>query len=301
MVWGQRSTVTISGTGLTGYTSIDFEPADGLAIDEVRFTSSTQASVRVKVFDSAPEGERKIVLRGPQGRESNRLSFYVRQQTPYVGEVSPAVFHPGRIYVWGRPPYDREFRIAGMDLAGLEALESANTGSFSVTLFQDATDVAGFISIDSHATPGRQELNLIMPVVANLAIPIEIQPAPPTWPEIYDLELSDSFLSSNAIVYRGKFKFRDSDGDVASDKIAIRFIIDAPGGFSSNKHFTSGSFTVTGTTEGEVSFEIRDTPFLGFYREDTGTLPVAVTLIDGAGNLSNAAKVVKSRWHAWVF
>jgi hypothetical protein len=211
------------------------------------------------------------------------------------------VFHPGRIYVWGRPPYDKEFRVAGMDLAGLEALESAGAENFNVTLIPDATDVAGFISIDSRAAPGRHELNLIMPVVANLAIPIEIQPAPATWPEISGLELSDSFLSSNAIVYRGKFRFRDSDGDVASDKIAIRFIIDAAGGFASSKHFTSGSFTVTGTTEGEVSFEIRDTPFLGFYREYTGTLPVAVTLVDGAGNLSNAARVVKSRWHAGVF
>lgn len=300
MVWGERRTLNLSGTGLTGFTSVEFEPADGLALDEFRLSSSTSASVRVKVFDSAPAGERQLVLRGP-GRETNKLRFYVREQTPYIGEVSPAVLHPGRIYVWGRPPYDKEFRVAGMDLAGLEALDSAPQQNFDVTLISDPTDVGGFISVAENATPGRHELNLIMPVVASMTIPIEIQPAPPSWPEIFDLELEDAYFSSNAIVYRGKFKFRDTDGDVVRDKIAIRFIIDASGGFGSNKHYTSGGFTVTGTTEGEVSFEIRDTPFLGLYREYTGNLPIAVTLVDAAGNLSNAARVRKPRWLTSVF
>jgi hypothetical protein len=301
-VWGESRTLTLTGTRLTGMNEIVLDPAEGIVLEEPRF-QATSASARIKVFDGAPTGERTIWLKGPNG-ETNAFKIFIREQRPYIGEVNPPALHPGRIYVWGRPPFDKEFRVAGMDLGGLEALEGEVEG-LAVFMAQDATDAGAFLVVSKDAAPGIRDLQMVMPGIGSMTIPLHVEPTPPQWPEISDLRLEDSYISGNSIVYGGSFKFRDLDGDLSASSISIRFIIPVRGGLSTSRQYagslSSATFTVTGTTEGEVRFTIRDQPLFGLYTRYSGDLPVTVTLVDAAGNLSNAVGSIKQQWLVGLF
>jgi uncharacterized protein (TIGR03437 family) len=82
------STFTVSGQDLTGVSGIEFSPADGITVSNIR-GSATSVTAQLAIAPDAALGARSVTVISPGGR-SNALSFEIRQPPP-AGANNPPV------------------------------------------------------------------------------------------------------------------------------------------------------------------------------------------------------------------
>jgi len=93
-IWGQRSYVTLTGTGLSVLRGLTVSDPSQLSV-----LSDYPTSLVLAVEPNATPGERTISVFSAKG-QSNALPFTIRRGQPRISSILPGSVWPGRIY-WG--------------------------------------------------------------------------------------------------------------------------------------------------------------------------------------------------------
>ncbi len=85
---GQTLEVTITGTYLTGATSVSF--GAGISVNSFVVDSDTQIRANITIDAGATPGLRDVSVTTPGGTDTKPNAFNVSQGPPSIGSVSPA-------------------------------------------------------------------------------------------------------------------------------------------------------------------------------------------------------------------
>ena len=307
LVWGQTASVQLAGTSMNGASAVVFSDASNLRITSPVSATSTSVSFTLVVDGGAVEGQRTLTITGPNGT-SNPISFNVRAGNPALTQFQPAIVYLDRIYTSSTVYTDNKsnlLTITGADLAGVQSVAFSPSPGLLMDRGNTATSVFGRLYVSATTATGLHEFTVTSPSGTSNALTFDVEPPPPTAPVISDVTLNIPTTSSGGfITYSGSIKFTDSDGDIVSGKTGayLRFIATADtSSISLFPQLSVGAFDATGSfldfagqTSGTINFSYETRPLL--VTKFFSATPVAVTLIDSAGNPSNSVTISVPSW-----
>lgn len=332
LVWGQDVGIVVSAAGaLSGLNSLDVSPSDGLEIGPVEITtrlilgflSVSTATFRIKVHDEAPESDRTVTLSGNSGT-TNALTLRIRRPSPFIVTATPSVLQPGRLYFTkshptGTPP---SFVWNGIDLDASDTFfispPVARMYLSAVGLYPTKTAINGFVLVAPDAPSDTLDFRFLAPFRGEFGTSLKIEAPPSTAPLISDLNLSESENQFSGIIggeaiYSGSFRLEDSDGDIKAETLRIRMAVlvtNASQSYASAvdaSHGRSQNWPGPGATDADIRIEGDTAKFTIKVRYPLslltarGSLPIAVSVVDEAGNLSNTLISEKRIWHIPIF
>ncbi len=130
---GQALTVTITGTGFTGVTAVDF--GSGIAVNSYTVDNATQISASISVNDSATVGARDVSVTNAAGTGTLTSGFTVNQAPPVIASLTPNQGIQGQT---------ENVTISGSHFTGATAVDfgpGITTNSFTVTPSSGASEV----------------------------------------------------------------------------------------------------------------------------------------------------------------
>ncbi len=141
---GETVSLTISGTNLSGTTSVNFTPGVGITVSGIQSTTMRITCSLVIAADAA-SGARSLTVTTPGGT-SNSLTFTVNAVTgaPQITSLNPSTAKAGDTV---------NLTIAGTNLSGATAVNFASSSGIAVTNIQStATQVTCKVLINASAT-----------------------------------------------------------------------------------------------------------------------------------------------------
>jgi hypothetical protein len=154
---GATLTVTISGTDLSGATTVDF--ASGVTVTSFQVNpDGTQITADITIDAAATPGSRDISVTTPAGTDTLSGAFTVQLPPPVppvLTSVAPISGVCGQTLV---------AIISGTDLSGATTVDFAS--GVTVTSFQvnpDGTQITADITIDATASPGTRDVSVTTP------------------------------------------------------------------------------------------------------------------------------------------
>jgi uncharacterized protein (TIGR03437 family) len=275
------ATFTISGQNLGGARSIEFSPAGGVTVTNLRATP-TSVTAQVAIAASAPTGIRNVSV-VTSGGQSNALSFDVRSST--APPVRPAEIHSVNRRSGRAGETITDFTITGANLAAVTAIEFASPAGITVSELRPSdTMLTATISIDAGASTGFRTFRLISPggTPSPSFYIFNIHPAGPAGTfTISNLRVGAVSTSTNRTVIPITVDFEDPGGAATSGPVDINFNINrsAIHGF--------GSSNPEGVTPGQTSGTLRLTLNLSNQLRSGLSLLLDITLTNNRGVESN--------------
>lgn len=262
---------------------IDLDPGEGMQLSNtlVRSTFVGQPFEQsifgyITVDETAAEGRRQISVVTSAGR-SNSLPLYVVRARPEIFGIWPRAVWPGRIYT--------DVFIAGIELGSLQARvgEDLTIAPYTTTfLTGEVRPTKATVQVSATAARGVRMVRLPAAGVMSNAARVEVVDPPAEAPELLDVA-----LEQRAPAMKGRLRFRDADGDMASPALGygarLSAMILMDNGVPLEWSQTSIPIHLPGVKEGGLDFEIALSPL----PQAAGTR-VAFWLEDAAGNRSNA-------------
>ncbi|MFN7937367.1 MAG: hypothetical protein U0R19_28835 [Bryobacteraceae bacterium] len=263
---------------------IDLEPGEGLQLSNtlVRLTRVGQPFEQSIIFgyitvdETAAEGRQQISVVTSAGR-SNSLPLYVVRARPEIFGIWPRTVWPGRIYT--------DVLLAGMELGSLQASagEDLTIAPYTITfLTGEVGPTKATVQVSATAARGVRMVRLPAAGVMSNEAPIEVVDPPAEAPELLDVA-----LDQRVPAMKGRLRFRDADGDLASPGLGygarLSAVLLMDNGVPGETSPTSIPIHLPGVKEGSLDFEITLSPL----PQAAGTR-VAFWLEDAAGNRSNA-------------
>lgn len=278
-IWGQRATIALTGNGLSESNTITFSDPDQLTI--VNQQPVDGSVFQLLVGENAAPGERTLTVTTSRGT-SNPIPFTIRRGTPKLTTFTPSVLWPGRLYAYA---------ATGEDLAGVKSLEvtpDAGIRLLGPTLPPPHGGIAGTIRLDDTIPPGPLAIRALTATDVSEPFDVQVTPAPAVAPAIgaltpiairtYNANIQGAF--SGRADYTGEFEFTDTDADIKTGSRA-EMIIERTGGLTASP----GEIELL-PTPGKAKFTFTHST----RSSQQGPFTVWISLIDEAGNRSNARK-----------
>jgi uncharacterized protein (TIGR03437 family) len=308
-LWGQSSTVTLTGTGLSGIDRVEFSDPGGLQVTGNLSSTTTSVSFRVSVAGETTPGDRTIAVAGPGGR-SNAIPFTIRRGNPRLTVMSPTVVYPDRIYsASSLYSFSRDrFSLLGSDLAGVDQINFSPPEGFGLE-WSSGTLINGNLFVAADTPVGPHQVSVSSPGGTSNSLNFSVQSPPPTAPIISSVTLQPPTLSGGRITYRGSLTFADSDGDINAGCTAggtlwgtpkCSFIRMVALGTSLVVDATGSFLDLPGQSSGTIAMDFTVQAMLTIARSTTATR-VAVTFYDTIGHPSNTVIVQVPSWIAPIF
>jgi hypothetical protein len=269
------NTLALTGTNLSGVTSLDFSPAADITVSNLRSTATTVNAV-VTIGVNAAIGARTLSVVTAAGR-SNALAFTVNAAPadPTISSVSPGAAAQGETGI--------TLTISGQNLATVNALSFTPSAGITVTdIRATANSVTAQVAIGATAAIGSRTLAVVTPTSRSNTLAFNItagQPAP----------TSEYFPIRTGLAWDYKVNIPTS--------VALPFqpIIEAPAGllcasvFCGTSNFAAGdlNFSIAvnqslGVINGGESFRVTVTdPGPRFYFANSGPMELRVRSVQG--------------------
>jgi hypothetical protein len=149
---GETVNLTISGTNLSGTTSVNFAPGAGITVSGIQSTA-TQVTCSIAIAADASSGARSITVTTPGGT-SNALTFTVNAAVgaPQITSLNPSS---------GRQGDTISLTIAGTNLSGATTVNFTSSSGIAVTGIQSTpTQVTCNVLINASAVTGARTVTV---------------------------------------------------------------------------------------------------------------------------------------------
>ena len=270
LIWGQEATVVLNGTGLQGPNTIRFSDANQLTLFNGPYPGQ---AFSVRVEENATPGTRTLTVTNRKG-ESNPVPITIRRGEPRITALSPATAWPGRVY---------PLRIDGVDTAAVRTVEVSPAAAIRAQF--------GLLQLDEKVPTGPYQLRLRSPWDASPPVPLLVAPPPPTAPAIsalspIQIRRYSPITATELADYSAEFDFTDRDGDVKTGA-RVEILVELNGEIQA----TNGIIELL-PKPGAARFICTQST----RTSRPGPFPVWITLIDEAGNRSNALQGTVDVW-----
>jgi hypothetical protein len=169
-ILGQTIDVTITGTYLTGATSVSF--GLGIIVNSFNVDSSTQITANITIDPGATPGLRDVSVTTPGGTDVLTSGFTVSQGPPTIGSVSPAQ---------GLQEETLDITITGDCFIGTTAVSFGPEITVNGFTVDSLMQITANITISPSATPGLRSVSVITPDGTDTLIDcFTVNQAPPT-------------------------------------------------------------------------------------------------------------------------
>jgi len=147
------SSVTITGTYLTGATSVSFD--SGIMVNSFTVDSSTQITADISISSGATPGARDVSVTTPGGTATKTGGFTVNQAPPTISTVSPNSGVQGETL--------SSVTITGTYFTGATSVSFGSEITVNNFTVNSATQIMANIFISSGATPGARDVSVTTP------------------------------------------------------------------------------------------------------------------------------------------
>jgi uncharacterized protein (TIGR03437 family) len=298
-IWGQSSSVQLTGTGMTGVNRVEFSDSSKVRIVGSISATSTSVSFTLAVDGDATPGERTLAVANANGL-SNTTTFQVRRGNPTLTGFLPAVVYQDRMYAseFLKTNSRGVLKLSGSDLQGGTSVDVSPGAGIRFLPSFASENVGGWMFVDAGAGTGIRQVTVTSPAGTSNAVSFEVQAAPPGAPVISDVKLNPPSTGNFNISYSGSLSFTDSDGDIKSGTGGAFLRLTMVSGLQGSPVQTvdlSGTFLEkTGLTSGTINISTSVSAVLAL--QANAAAQVAVTLFDSANRPSNTVIVDVTRW-----
>jgi titin len=169
-VQGQTLSVTITGTYLTGATSVSF--GSGITVNSFTVDSSTQITASITISGSATTGARDVSVTTPGGTATKTGGFTVNPAPPTTAMVSPNSGIQGQTL---------DVTISGTCLTGTTSVSFGSGITVNSFTVETSTQTTANVTISGSATTGARDVSVTTPGgTATKTGGFTVNPAPPT-------------------------------------------------------------------------------------------------------------------------